>query len=251
MAAVAHNWVNGISAVDGSVSSTQPAISDLQNIAANSVLGNNTGGSAPVIALTQAQHTAMINLVTASLSGALPAWPNDATKFFDGAGAYIAVPFTSLSGSLAQTQAPRGGSPGQFWQTNGSGTGTWASHKSLIGWASVNTVNGAGATGFFTNNPCQSIEANCAVPVPFAGTAKRISVTSQSAAGAGNTYTITLRLNAADTALTCTISGASQTSCQSTGTASIADDQMVDFKVVASASAAAMGFSGSIEIDTP
>lgn len=44
-------------------------LTDFGNIAANSVLGNNTGSSAGVLALTQTQLTAMVNAATSSLAG--------------------------------------------------------------------------------------------------------------------------------------------------------------------------------------
>lgn len=56
---------------------------------------------------TQTQLTALINPATTALSGALPAWPNDATKFFSGAGTYITVPFSSI-GSTPTTLAGYG-----------------------------------------------------------------------------------------------------------------------------------------------
>lgn len=57
----------------------------------DTVIGNVSGSSATSSPLTQAQLTTLVNLATDSLSGAVPALPNDATKFFDGVGAY-AVP---------------------------------------------------------------------------------------------------------------------------------------------------------------
>lgn len=60
-------------------------------VANDTVVGNVSGGPAQAVGLTQAQLTALVNLVTNALSGAIPAYPNDATKFFNGVGAY-AVP---------------------------------------------------------------------------------------------------------------------------------------------------------------
>jgi Pectate lyase superfamily protein len=59
-------------------------------IGANTVLGSIAGG-AP-LALSSTQVTAMINAATASLSGALPAWPNNTTTFFRGDGTYATIP---------------------------------------------------------------------------------------------------------------------------------------------------------------
>lgn len=50
---------------------------------------------------TQAQLTAQINLATASLSGALPAWPNTTTTFFRGDGSYQTLNCAAVSGSGA------------------------------------------------------------------------------------------------------------------------------------------------------
>lgn len=106
LAAVSHQWINSIS-TSGVPSSTQPAFTDisgqatlaqLPTINANSVLGNNTGSPATPIQLTNAQITAMINAATASLSGALPAWPNNTTTFFRGDGTYATVGIGVIGG---------------------------------------------------------------------------------------------------------------------------------------------------------
>lgn len=54
----------------------------------NTVKGNVSGGPAIDIDITATQVTAMLNLATTSLQGLVPAWPNDATKYFDGTGHY-------------------------------------------------------------------------------------------------------------------------------------------------------------------
>lgn len=58
------------------------------SVANDTVIGNVSGGPAPAVGLTQAQLTSLVNLVTSVLSGAIPAYPGDATKFFNGNGAY-------------------------------------------------------------------------------------------------------------------------------------------------------------------
>lgn len=66
-------------------------------------------GSGTCAALTQAQLTALISLATTSLSGALPAWPNNTTTFFRGDGTYATLNFAALSGVATGAQLPTPG----------------------------------------------------------------------------------------------------------------------------------------------
>lgn len=54
--------------------------------------------------LTNTQLTALINAATASLPGALPAWPNNTTTFFRGDGTYATLNFAALGGAAAVAQ---------------------------------------------------------------------------------------------------------------------------------------------------
>lgn len=74
-------------------------LAEFPTIGANTVIGSVAGGTPA--ALSQAQHTAMINLATASLSGALPAWPNDTSKFFRADGTYVILNCAALAGVAA------------------------------------------------------------------------------------------------------------------------------------------------------
>lgn len=49
---------------------------------------------------TNTQLTALINAATASLSGALPAWPNNTTTYFRGDGTYATLNFAAIGGTL-------------------------------------------------------------------------------------------------------------------------------------------------------
>jgi hypothetical protein len=60
--------------------------------------------------LTNTQLTALINTATASLSGAVPAWPSNTTTFFRGDGTYAAVAFSGITGTVSLTQGGLGGS---------------------------------------------------------------------------------------------------------------------------------------------
>jgi hypothetical protein len=66
-------------------------LATIASIASDTVLGNATAGSAAPTALTQLQLTALINLATNALSGAMPALSGVATQFLNGAGSF-AVP---------------------------------------------------------------------------------------------------------------------------------------------------------------
>jgi hypothetical protein len=68
----------------------------------DTVVGNVSGGTATAQALTEAQLTALVNLVTNTLSGAVPSLPNDATKFFNGAGAYAVPAYPTAANPTAK-----------------------------------------------------------------------------------------------------------------------------------------------------
>lgn len=55
-------------------------------------------GSGTCAALTSTQLTALLNLATASLPGALPAWPNNTTTFFRGDGTYATLNVAAIGG---------------------------------------------------------------------------------------------------------------------------------------------------------
>lgn len=112
LSCAAHQWIAAIATLS-SITCAQPAFTDisgqagltqLPTIGANTVLGSVAGGTP--IALSQAQITAIINLATASLSGALPAWPNNTTTFFRGDGTYATLNFAAIGGQAALTQLP-------------------------------------------------------------------------------------------------------------------------------------------------
>ena len=81
-------------------------LAEFPTIGTNTVLGSVAGGTPA--ALSQAQLTSFINAATASLSGALPAWPNNTTTFFRGDGTYAALNFAALGGAATLGQLPAG-----------------------------------------------------------------------------------------------------------------------------------------------
>jgi len=62
----------------------------MANLAANSIIGNNTGSPATPIALTTAQTTAMLNLFTSTLQGLAPASGGGTTNFLRADGTWAA-----------------------------------------------------------------------------------------------------------------------------------------------------------------
>lgn len=117
----AHQWVAALPTLS-SISCTQPAIGDLASIAANSVVGSIAGGTPA--ALTSTQLTALLNLATTSLPGALPAWPNNTTTFFRGDGTYVPLNVAAVGGfgtGVATALGVNVGSAGAPVLFNGAG----------------------------------------------------------------------------------------------------------------------------------
>jgi hypothetical protein len=164
--------------------------------------------------------------------------------------------FSNLSGSLAQAQVPTGGSSGQVLSTNGSGTGSYVSTKAVLFGASVNTIT-QGTTGYFTNNACAGSQPVCQIPVPYAGTIKGCTYTSNGAPAAGQTFTFTLMKNGASTTNTAQIVNAtpltngSAVIADTTHTVSFAANDLFVIQVVVSATAGSTNFSFACEYDAP
>lgn len=119
-------WVNALS-TGGVLGCTQPSFADLTGqmtlvqlptIGANTVLCSIAGGTPT--ACSKTQLTTLINVATASLSGALPAWPNNTTTYFRGDGIYATHNCASLTDSSVGCAAARGQLPGET--TTGSAT---------------------------------------------------------------------------------------------------------------------------------
>jgi hypothetical protein len=109
LSCAAHQWVAGLPTLS-SITCVQPAFSDISGqwsltqgptLGANTVLCSVAGGTP--IACTRAQLTAMLNLATAALQGALPAWPNNTTTFFRGDGTYDPINFAALPAGTSDT----------------------------------------------------------------------------------------------------------------------------------------------------
>ena len=77
----------------------------MATLAANSVVGNNTGVAATPIALTQAQLTALCNTFTSALSGDVPApgASNTSGFYLSGAGTWVSIPAGSTGANPTGT----------------------------------------------------------------------------------------------------------------------------------------------------
>lgn len=128
-----------------------------------------------------------------------------------------------------------GGSNSMTWSTDNVGGGMFTySDNGLT--LTANTyfapIGGGGIP--------QTTEANVDVPSPSATTITNLQVGVSAAPGTGNSYTITLRDGGVSEAVTCTISGASATSCSDlTHSFNVAQGDLIDWQIVSAGTIAA------------
>ena len=72
------------------IANSAVSLGKMANLAANSIIGNNTGSPATPIALTTAQTTAMLNTFTSTLKGLAPASGGGTTNFLRADGTWAA-----------------------------------------------------------------------------------------------------------------------------------------------------------------
>lgn len=77
------------------IAASAVTLGKMANLAANSIIGNNTGSSATPVALTQTQLTAMVNAFSSSLSGAAPASGGGTANFLRADGTWTTPPGSS------------------------------------------------------------------------------------------------------------------------------------------------------------
>jgi hypothetical protein len=100
------------------------------------------------------------------------------------------------------------------------------------------------SVGGSTNNS-NALETVVQTPVSATGTASTLYARVALAPGSGNSYVFTFRDNGSDTSLTCTISGASATSCSdTTDTASVTAGDLVDYSIVTAGTSVAGAYLG-------
>jgi hypothetical protein len=156
---IATNTVTGSNLVTNTVANT-----NLAQMAADTIKGNNTGSTANASDLTQTQLTAMINVFTSSLLGAVPASGGGTANFLRADGTWTAPSsgssstptvqrFTSGSGTYTPTAGTiyarirmiGGGGGGGAVITNNGATGTASSFGSWTCQPGAGGNNGAGA----------------------------------------------------------------------------------------------------------
>lgn len=86
-------------------------IASLAPIASDTILGNNTGGSATPSALTQAQVTALLNVFTSSLKGLVPNSGGGTTNFLRADGSFAAPSGTGINQLTGDVTAGPGSGP--------------------------------------------------------------------------------------------------------------------------------------------
>lgn len=115
------------------------------------------------------------------------------------------------------------------------------------------TVNasaiGAGVTTYLGPPGSDVTETNVHAVIPFAGVLRNLYIVADGFPGVAQTFTYTVRLNAADGAITATISGgAATTANDTTHTIAVAPGDLIDVKLVTSAGAATQRHAIGLEI---
>lgn len=138
----------------------------LAALASNGVIQRT--GSGTCAALTSTQLTALLNLATTSLPGALPAWPNNTTTFFRGDGTYATLNIAALGGLGTGVGAALGTAIGSAGAPvlNGGVGGT----PSAISLVNGSGLPASGVTGVFPPANLGGSAASHGVPVDVAGT---------------------------------------------------------------------------------
>src|SRR5574341_1082320 len=130
------------------------------------------------------------------------------------------------------------GTLGQALKTNGAGANpAWATYGFWLAW-SPDINLGAGATKYVNWGAFDAAsEPNVSIPAPYAMTFKNMRAFTGGSPGAGQSYTITLRKNGADTALAVTISDGGTSGSDLADTVAFAAGDTISVKCVASAGA--------------
>lgn len=152
--AATHQFFNTLSSA-GVFGAAQPAIGDIQNIAASSFICNNTGAPGPLLACTQAQATALLNPFSTTLQGLAPASGGGTTNFLRADGTWAAPPGGGGTGTVTSVALT---APGGFTVTGSpvtnSGTLALTASGTSGGVLFYNSASTMASSGALTaNNP--------------------------------------------------------------------------------------------------
>jgi hypothetical protein len=195
---------------------------------------------------------------TLTVSNSLTLAGTDSTVMtFPGTSKTLMATDFSNANALPLANVPAGGSSGQVLSTNGSGTGSWVSTKTvLMGNGVVNTI-ALSSTAYMALpgfNASSATEGSRQSVIPLAGTIKNFYVVTGNAQPGDGALTITLRKNGVDTAVTITIAAgaASNVFTDLTHSFTVVAGDLLSIKFVnASASASAQIGGYAVEFDTP
>lgn len=125
---------------------------------------------------------------------------------------------------------------------------TGVQQRSVVSINSGSTTLSAGGTNYIGNSYANATETFCQFSAPYKCIARNLYTLAQSGQTGGQTTVYTLRVNAADTALTCTNSSGRNAS-DTTNAVAIAAGDLVSIKVVTSASATVCAHSATIDLE--
>lgn len=144
------------------------------------------------------------------------------------------------------------GTNGQFLQTNGSGTASWATASSImqiLGGTGGNTIP-QGSTYYMMYGSSTGV-ATMNTPVSVSGTLKNLQVLCFSPLPPSETATVTLFKNGSSTPMTCTITGPLGACNDGTHTVSVAAGDGIDLQVITSASSGSSSYQFSLQEMVP
>lgn len=116
-------------------------------------------------------------------------------------------------------------------------------NTTINGGGAINTIAGGGTGWVGVGLQCTATESFCYLPQPQAGTISKFYINTSAAPVGVQTYTITMRKNATNQSVTCTITGAATSCNDTTNSFTVAAGDNVSVQIVLSATAASVGAS--------